>query len=116
MRRLFISATIMFFAGLTHSIQAQSEYTYCELYQWTATISDRAFVDFGSQEDDYMSLQERRDYKKRLRKEFSFDSMVEGLNYMTEQGWELVVTDYIHYADSGKRAWLLRRLKNYDEE
>lgn len=87
-----------------------SKYVYCELVGTLKFLSAKfnISVDYG---------QERRFFKdtkmkdEQSRKVGEYNSMVDALNYMADNGWEFVQAYVVTVGDMNVYRWLLRKKK-----
>lgn len=68
--------------------QENNKFVYCEIFSSMKGMSGKQVyaIDFGQKSE----LQKDKIYKDEAGKPLIFDSMIDAMNYMAENGWELV--------------------------
>ncbi len=107
---LLIASTSLF-SGIHAQTTADStntgKFVYCELIGIPKLLSTNVsvYVDYGEQTKIFQDSGMKDEQTRKLR---SFNSMIDALNYMAENGWEFVhayiVPQYIYH-------WVLKKKK-----
>lgn len=119
MKNLFKIVTILSFVLITNLSLAQETdtletktYVYCQIIQ-SGSAKDNKIqvrVDYGQ---EIISKQYNLITSPNGRSPLKFNSMIDALNYMSEQGWEFVQA-YVTIFDSGNGStihWILKKRK-----
>lgn len=112
MKKLLIIVMICFTISIAHAQSTPTnttEYIYCQLIgrpKLNATIS--VSIDIGQKIKPFSEVVDKNN------KPIIFNSMVDAMNYMGQNGWEIVYTNAlppnVHY-------WLLKKdISNFSEE
>jgi hypothetical protein len=85
MKRVFFLFTLFIFTGIA---SAQVKYVYCEIVGTSNLIQTKVTVviDYG----ELLSPWQNNAVKDEMGKAKKFNSMIDALNYMGDQGWEFV--------------------------
>jgi hypothetical protein len=116
MKKLFSTSLFMMLFALAITATANEKdtaartlrFTYCELTNTQKTVGTMTTVeaDFGQKK---VPLQDNRLKDKQTGKVITFHSIVDALNYMGEQGWELVQTYQEKVEDRVVHHWILKK-------
>lgn len=87
MKKLAFLFLLLFCSGLLPA-QENNKYVYCEIQTYLKGIGGKqgALIDFGSKSE----LQNDKTYKDESGQPLKFDSAIDALNFMANNGWELV--------------------------
>lgn len=114
MKNLFKLFTILSFVLITNLALAQEEvpktYLYCQLTGSSTSLNSRLTVsiDLGLEKP---KLNDRTIIDSSTRKPKIFNSFVDALNYMSEQGWEFVQAYVVVDGTDSTTFWILKKRK-----
>lgn len=116
MKKLFFTSLLLMIFALTTTVTAQDKthadasvkFIYCELTNAEKSVGTMTTVeaDFGQKKGGFHDLRLK---DKETGKVITFNSMVDALNYMGNQGWELVQTYQEKVEDRIVHHWILKK-------
>jgi hypothetical protein len=117
-KNISIFLTVLLLIGCVTTAQSD-DYVYCELIEVQPLLGTkwRPRVDYGraAPPKDRVKDSTLAPTSAKSKSRTTFSSMVEGLNYLNEQGWEFV-REYTTSIDFGHELhWLFRRPVNTDD-
>lgn len=115
---MHLRKSFAFLLILLHGVsfsQEPSKFTYCEIVGTQKFLSQKVIVqiDYGQE----MKFFSRNNFMldPLTGKPISFNSMVDALNYMGQDGWEFVQAYAVTVGNSNVYHWLLKKPENNDE-
>lgn len=116
MKNLFLTVCLIFTMSLISSVFGQTtsststKFVYCELVGTQRLLSTKVTVsvDYGEEKSYF---QDTRMKDEQTGKVQAFNSMVDALNYMGNDGWEFVQAYVVTSGQSNVYRWLLKKDK-----
>jgi hypothetical protein len=101
---------VLFLTSFSAGAQTQesAKFVYCELVGTQKFMSTKVTiaVDFGEERNAWKDNRMRDEESGKVK---VFNSMVDGLNYMGDNGWEFVQAYVVTYGNQNVYRWLLKR-------
>ncbi len=106
MKKLFLLLLIVM-AYSAHSIAQEKKYVYCELVGSSKMLSTKVTVevDFGQATKLWSNKRLLDENKKPIK----FNSMVDAMNWMGNQGWEFAQAYVVSHGNQQVYHWLLKK-------
>jgi len=114
MKNLFLAVGLFFTMSLISSVFAQTtpstKFVYCELVGTQKLLSTKVTVsvDYGEERSFFQDTRMRDEQTGKVQ---SFNSMVDALNYMGNNGWEFVQAYVVTTGQNNVYHWLLKKEK-----
>ena len=109
MKKLILISAMIFICAYTMAQSDSTKYVYCEIMGISKPLSNKVTItiDFG-QDTKFME-------DKRLKDETGnpvvFNSMIDAMNFMGNDGWELAQAIYLTSGTTNVYHWILKKRK-----
>jgi hypothetical protein len=103
--------TLKVFSQTTDTLKTtEAKFVYCELVGFSKLFSTKVTIsiDYGEERSFFQDTRLRDEITGKLQ---SFNSMVDGLNYMGKNGWEFVQAYTVGQSPNFVYHWLLKKKK-----